>query len=117
MILLAADENFNNHIIRGLLLRKSGIDIVRIQDVGLSGKSDPEVLRWTTKQRRILLTHDAQTIPEFVYDRINLGESVSGVFIIKQEAVFSKVIEDIIIVLECSVYEEWESQIYYLPFK
>ena len=44
MLRLAADENFNNDIVRGLLRRKPELDIVRIQDVGLSGAEDPTVL-------------------------------------------------------------------------
>ena len=32
---LAADENFNNDIVRGLVRRKPDLDIVRVQDVGL----------------------------------------------------------------------------------
>jgi len=36
---LAADENFNNNIVRGLLRRKPDLDIVRVQDAGLSGRS------------------------------------------------------------------------------
>ena len=36
MLLLVADENFNNDIVRGLLRRKPDLDIVRIQDVGVS---------------------------------------------------------------------------------
>jgi hypothetical protein len=35
MIRLAADEDFNNDILRGILRRKPDLDIVRIQDVGL----------------------------------------------------------------------------------
>ena len=46
MVQFAADENFNNHIIRGLLLRNPGINIIRTQDVGLLGKDDPEILAW-----------------------------------------------------------------------
>jgi hypothetical protein len=46
MLRLAADENFNNDIVRGLLRREPGLDIVRIQDVGLSGADDPTVLEW-----------------------------------------------------------------------
>lgn len=34
---LLADENFDNTIVRGLLRRKSDVDILRVQDVGLSG--------------------------------------------------------------------------------
>jgi hypothetical protein len=38
---LAADENFNSDIVRGLIRRKPDVDIVRVQDVGLSGAEDP----------------------------------------------------------------------------
>ena len=41
MLRLAADENLNNDILRGLLRRRPGLDIVRIQDVGLSGARRP----------------------------------------------------------------------------
>jgi len=44
MLLLAADENFNNDIVRGLLRQKPSLDIVRIQDIGLSGADDPTIL-------------------------------------------------------------------------
>jgi hypothetical protein len=38
---LAADENFNRDIVRGLLRRKPDLDIVRVQDAGLAGADDP----------------------------------------------------------------------------
>ena len=41
MLALAADENFNNDIVRGLLRRNPDLNIVRLQDVGLSGADDP----------------------------------------------------------------------------
>ena len=41
MLRLAADENFNNDIVRGLLRRKPDSDIVRVQDADLSGADDP----------------------------------------------------------------------------
>ena len=55
MLLLVADENFNNDILRGLLCRNSSLDIVRIQDVGLVGAPDPEVLEWAAQEERVLL--------------------------------------------------------------
>ncbi len=33
MLRFVADENLNNHIVRGLLHRNSDLDIVRVQDV------------------------------------------------------------------------------------
>jgi Domain of unknown function (DUF5615) len=47
MLKLLADENFDNTIIRGLFRRNPTLDIVRVQDVGLSGKDNPTVLEWT----------------------------------------------------------------------
>ncbi len=46
MLALAADENFNNDIVRGLRRRATDLDIVRIQDVGLAAADDPTVLEW-----------------------------------------------------------------------
>jgi predicted nuclease of predicted toxin-antitoxin system len=58
MLQLVADENFNNNIIRGILRRKAGVDVVRIQDIGLSHTDDPTILEWAGQQGRVLLTHD-----------------------------------------------------------
>jgi len=44
MLALATDENFNNDIVRGLLRRKPDLNIVRVQDAGLSGADDSAVL-------------------------------------------------------------------------
>ena len=46
MLRLAADENLNDNIIRGLLRRRPDVDIMRVRDAGLSGADDPTVLEW-----------------------------------------------------------------------
>lgn len=50
MLRLLADENFNGSIIRGLLRRKPKLDVVRVQDVGLSGADDCTVLAWAAHE-------------------------------------------------------------------
>jgi hypothetical protein len=75
-----ADENFNGNIVRGLLRRRPQLDIVRIQDVGLSGADDPAVLAWAAEQERVLLTHDVATITRHAYGRVRRGEAMPGVF-------------------------------------
>jgi predicted nuclease of predicted toxin-antitoxin system len=74
MLRLAADENFNNNIVRGLLRRYPNLDIIRIQDVGLSGADDPTVLEWAAQEERILLTHDVSTITRYAYERTGSGQ-------------------------------------------
>jgi predicted nuclease of predicted toxin-antitoxin system len=62
MVQFLADENLNNQIVRGMLRQSSDIDIVRVQDVGLSGADDPTVLAWAAQEGRIVLTHDVATM-------------------------------------------------------
>jgi predicted nuclease of predicted toxin-antitoxin system len=64
MLRLAADENFNNDIVRGIRRRNPEIDLVRVQDEGLSAADDSSILEWTAQAKRVLLTHDAATIKE-----------------------------------------------------
>ena len=78
MIRLLADENFNGRILRGLLRRCPDCDIVRVQDVGLSGEEDPAILAWASHDVRILLTHDAKTVPAFAKERVKAGEKIKG---------------------------------------
>lgn len=40
----------NNDIVRGLLRRKPDVDIVRVQDVSLSGADDPTILEWAAQE-------------------------------------------------------------------
>ena len=112
---LLADENFDNTIVRGLICRDSNLDIVRVQDVGLSGEDDPTILAWAAQEGRVLLTHDVTTITRYAYERITKGCSMPGVIEISLDAPIGRVIEDILLVLECSLEEELAGQVQYLP--
>jgi len=115
MLKLLADENFDNTIIRGLLRRKADIDIVRVQDVDLSGADDPTILAWAAQESRVLLTHDVATITRYAYERVADGQSMPGVIEVSLEAAIGQVIEDILLLLECSLEGELEGQVQYIP--
>ena len=117
MLLLVADENFNNDIVRGLLRRWPDLNIVSIQDVGLSRADDPTILEWAAQEHRILLTHDVTTITKYAYDRIRSGKAMPGVFEVSRSAPIGPVIQDIHLLAECSLDNEWEGQVRYLPFR
>ena len=112
-----ADEDFNRVIVRGVLRSHPDIDIVRVQDVGLRTQKDPDVLDWAATNGRVLLTHDAQTMPAHAYERILNSLPMPGVFVVQQEESVSRIIEEIIVLAECSLEGEWEGQVNYLPFK
>jgi Domain of unknown function (DUF5615) len=111
MLKFLADENFDNTIVRGLFRRNPTLDIVRVQNVGLSGKDDPTVLEWAAQEGRILLTHDVTTITRYAYDRVRQGQTMSGVIEISADAPIGRVIEDILVLVECSQEGELEGQI------
>jgi predicted nuclease of predicted toxin-antitoxin system len=116
MLKLLADENFDNTVIRGLLRRLPNIDIIRVQDTELYGANDPTVLAWAAQENRILLTHDVATITRYAYERIAKDQFMPGVIEVVSGSQVGRVIEDILLLLECSVDGELVNQIYYLPF-
>jgi len=115
MLRLAADENLNNDIIRGLLRRQPDLDIVRVQDTEVSGADDPTVLEWAAQEGRVLLTHDVSTITKHAYERVRAGQPMPGVFEVSRTVPIGQAIEDLLLLAECSFDDEWEGQVRYLP--
>jgi hypothetical protein len=115
MLKLLADENFNNNIVRGLLRRNPTVDIVRVQDVEVAGADDPTVLDWAACEGRVLLTHDALTITRYAYERVKRDQPMPGVFEVNRSVSIGRAIDDILLLVECSLDDEWEGQVRYLP--
>jgi len=110
-----ADENFNRRIVHGLRRRRPDLDIVRVQDVGLSGVNDPTVLEWAARFGRVVLTHDVSTMTGYAYERVDAGLPMPGVFEIKRSLPIGRAIEEILTCAECSLEGEWEGQVIFLP--
>jgi hypothetical protein len=108
---LAIDENFNNDIVRGLLRRRPDLDMVRIQDVGLLGADDPTVLEWAATENRVLFTHDVATMTHYAWQRVEAGEPMPGVFEVSRAIPVSRAIEDILLLAECSLDNEWRGKV------
>ena len=79
MLKLVSDENFNGDILRGLFRRRPSLNVVRVQDVGLNGTSDSEILEWAASEGRIVLTHDRDTMLYSAYKRVRTGRAMPGV--------------------------------------
>ena len=115
MLRLVADENFSARIVRGLLWRDPQLDIVRVQDVGLMGADDPTVLAWAAGEGRILLTHDVTTMTRHAFERVRADLPMPGVFAASRAVSIRQAIEDIVLLAQCSLDDEWEGQVRYLP--
>src|SRR3954451_17563938 len=102
MLRLISDQNFNGPILRGLFRRQPDLDLVRAFDVGLASAADPELLAWAAQERRILLTHDVNTIPGFAYDRVRRGEPMPGVFPVSDTMPIGQAITELLFVIRGS---------------
>jgi hypothetical protein len=112
---LCADENFNGDIVRGILLRDPNVDLVRVQDVGLNGKDDSEILEWAAENNRIVLTHDKKTMTGPAFQRVEDGLPMCGLFIISSRCPIGVAIEEILMLIECSEQHEWNGRAVHLP--
>jgi predicted nuclease of predicted toxin-antitoxin system len=114
---LLSDEDFNGRIVRGLLRRFSSLDLVRAQDVELNGKPDSIVLAWAAQENRLVLTHDFATMLDFAYNRVTDGLNMPGVIAVPQDLAIGEAIEEISTLIECSLENEWENQVVFVPLK
>ena len=115
MIRILADEDFKARIIAGVRLHNPNLDIVTVQRAGLAGAPDPMVLEWAAREDRVLLTHDASTMPAHAYARIRTGLPVPGLFIVPQSLPIGRAVDDILLIAELSLPGEWHDQVRYLP--
>lgn len=117
MLRLAADENFNHDIVRGVRRKLATVDIVCIQDTELRSADDPTVLAWAAESGRVLLTHDVTTMTRYAFDRMREGLAMPGVFEVGRHVPVGMAIEEIALLAECSLDGEWEGQVRYLPLR
>lgn len=110
-----ADENIDPDLVLGLRRVHAEIDVVRVQDVGLRTENDPTILEWAASDRRILLTHDISTMPDFAHERVVRGLPMPGVFIINTAVPIARVIEEISLAAAASDAAEWQNRVIYLP--
>jgi hypothetical protein len=117
MIRFLADEDFNNDILRSLTRRLPRIDVVRVQDLELRGASDDEVLARAASERRLVLTHDVNTLLARALERVERGHGHSGVIAVAQSLTVGTVVEDLMLIAECLADDEWRDRIVFLPLK
>lgn len=115
MLCLLADENLDGNIVRGVMRRVRGVDVVRVQDVGLAGADDPTVLAWAAEHGRVLITHDVETVTRFAFERVDAGLPMPGVIEVTAWAPIGKAVEDLALILECLADGDLQNQVLYIP--
>ena len=111
-----ADENFDNDILRGIRRRVAAFGVIRAQDVDeISGLDDPAVLAWATTNGRVVLTHDLSTMIPAMQEQVKRFASCSPIVFARDSLPVSLVIEEILLLDECSIEPDWAAGVIYLP--
>ena len=115
MLKLAADEDFNNDILRGMLRELPALDIVRVQDTDWSGAEDPDTLQWAAMENRVLLSHDKNTMTAFAKERVTKRLKMPGLVIVPRTMSVGNAIDELVLFTGASFEGEYEGQIIFIP--
>ncbi len=115
MLRLLTDEHIDTDLIRGLLAREPRLDILRIQDLGLSSARDQELLTHAALDGRVMVTHDRNTMTRHAYERVRAGQVMPGVIVVDDRLPIGRAIDDLLIVAVYSADGELADQVVYVP--
>jgi predicted nuclease of predicted toxin-antitoxin system len=115
MLRLLSDEDIPTSIISGLRKREAGLDVVRVQEVGLRTAEDPIILKWAAAESRVLITRDRQSMIGHAYDRVASGELMPGLIVLAEDLSTGQAIDQILMAAVCCSAEEVRDRVIFLP--
>ena len=109
-----ADVCLDHDIVTIIRRREPSLDIRTAHEASLHGVPDPEVLRKTAHEGRLLLTADRATMPSHFAEFIATADS-PGVLIVPPHLSVREAAQAIINLWTEQEAEEWNNRIAYLP--
>lgn len=115
MLRLLIDQDVDHDILRGLIRRIPQLDEVTAFEIGMSRATDPQLLAWAERERRIIVTHDRTTMPMHAARILGEEKNIAGVFVVPRRVPLHQVLDDLELMITCSENHEWINVIRYLP--
>jgi Domain of unknown function (DUF5615) len=112
-ISLYMDEHVHRAITLGLRLR--GVDVLTVQEDGLTATPDPFILDRALELDRIMFSQDQDFLIE-AHHRQNKGIHFSGVIYARQLVAVGDCIRDLEIIAKASDPEDLVNRVEYIPF-
>ena len=109
-----ADENFSVPILTGLRRRLPDLDIVHIHELGMDRTPDPDILVWAAAENRVVVTHDAKTMPNYAHERLRAGRPMPGMVVVPDMMPIGRAIEELWLLIGTIFDAEWADQVRYL---
>jgi hypothetical protein len=110
-----ADEDLRRAIVRATRRLEPALEFAVVQDVGLSGVADAQVLEFANLNGWLVVSHDVNTMAAAAKARMANGQQVAGLFLAPQSRAVRAVAESLVLIWAASQAEEWQDRIIYLP--
>jgi hypothetical protein len=79
------------------------------------GTEDPDLLLWSEREQRILVTHDSDTMPAHLADHLSVGHHSPGVFLIRPRSALPAIVTFSVDAAYASEPHEWQDRIQFVP--
>ncbi len=112
------DEDLPPRLKIALLRENAWIDILRVGDESAPplGTQDPDILRYTAAEGRLLITNNRKTMAVHAAELLNLGVQHWGVLRRRPYASMGQMIETLHLLWGASEAEEWIGRMEWIPF-
>jgi hypothetical protein len=80
-----------------------------------TGASDPEILIWAERERRVLVSEDKSTMAAHLSQHLAAGRHSPGVFTLRPGFSLPRVLDALVLAAHASEPAEWEDQINWVP--
>jgi hypothetical protein len=114
MVRFQADADLNQIIVAALVRKNPLVDFRTATLASLERRSDEDVLAIAATEERILVTHDAKTMPRHFAAFVQSHES-AGVIVVPQHLAVSAVVDELLLIASATSAEDWRNRICYLP--
>lgn len=110
-----ADENLRRSIPLGVRLREPSVDFLTARECGTLGLSDPAILAIHSREGRVLVSSDSDTMVGFFYDLVETGTFCPGLIIIPQDLPDGEAIDELLMIWSASRPDDLSNQVAWLP--
>ena len=108
-------KTLNGAIIRGIRRRQLGVDLIRMQEVGLRTQSDEKLLDWAAADGRMVISNDRGTLIGLANARTAAGLPMPGIFVLRTAVMLGQVVDGIILLALASDPDDWTDRITFIP--
>jgi hypothetical protein len=115
------DENLRGLLWRAIVRHNRTnahtLDMLRVGDPPdlPTGSSDPEILLWTEREKRILVTFDKSTMPDHLARHLQAGRHSPGIFMLRQTSQVARVLDYLVLAAYASDAWEWHDRVQFIP--